>query len=273
MNPEPRSILALSLALLAAVLAHASSRPPLWQSETQTPVHSYSVVRVYPHDPRAFTQGLIYLDGFLYEGTGLRGRSAVRKVRLESGEVVQEHRLAMQYFGEGLTHWNDLLVQLTWQTNLAFVYARETFRVDNTFTYTGEGWGLTQDGEQLIMSDGTAVLRFFDPQAFHETGRLTVRDGPRLVRDLNELEFVRGKIFANVWQTNRLAIIDPSTGHLTAWVDLSGLLTARDRVGPIDVLNGIAYDAEGDRLFVTGKFWPKLFHIKIVQAPAASSPP
>jgi len=226
------------------------------------PVAGYQVVKVYPHDPQAFTQGLVYLDGFLYEGTGLAGRSAIRKVRLDSGEVVQQHRLDPQYFGEGIAVWGNRIAQLTWQSEVGFVYDRATFKPLRRFSYTGEGWGLTYDGRRLVMSDGTATLRYLDPATLKETGRLTVRDGAKPVAHLNELEFIKGELYANVWQTERLARISPKTGQVLGWVDLTGLLDPRDRAG-VDVLNGIAYDAAGDRLFVTGKLWPKLFEIRV----------
>jgi glutamine cyclotransferase len=231
----------------------------------QAPVAGYRVVKVYPHDRQAFTQGLQYVDGVLYEGTGQLGQSGIRKVKLETGEVLQHQPLDAKYFGEGITVWGSTIVQLTWQSELGFVYDRNTFKQLRTFTYPGEGWGLTHDGTRLIMSDGDArgALRFLDPATFKETGRLIVRDGGKPVDDLNELEFVRGEILANVWQTHRIARISPKTGDVTGWIDLSGLLDPRDAVGT-DVLNGIAYDAAGDRLFVTGKWWPKLFEIKIV---------
>ena len=222
----------------------------------------YQVVKVYPHDPQAFTQGLVYLDGFLYEGTGIAGRSALRKIRLDSGEVVQQHRLDPQYFGEGIAVWGNRIAQLTWQSEVGFVYDRATFKPLRRFSYTGEGWGLTYDGRRLVMSDGTATLRYLDPATLKETGRLTVRDGAKPVAHLNELEFIKGELYANVWQTERLARISPKTGQVLGWVDLTGLLDPRDRVG-VDVLNGIAYDAARDRLFVTGKLWPKLFEIRV----------
>jgi glutamine cyclotransferase len=231
-----------------------------------TPVYGYQVVRSYPHDPQAFTQGLTYHDGHLYEGTGLPGRSSIRKVKLESGEVLQIQHLDSQYFGEGIAIWQNALVQLTWQSEIGFVYDRATFQRTRTFTYLGEGWGLTQDGKRLIMSDGQpdGMLRFIDPVSMKETGRIAVRDGNRPVAGLNELEVVKGEIYANVWPTDRLARISPATGRVTGWIDLSGLLSPRDAAG-VDVLNGIAYDAAGDRLFVTGKLWPKLFEIRVIK--------
>ncbi len=231
------------------------------------PVHGYEVVREYPHDPEAFTQGLIFRDGFLYESTGQTGRSSVRKVELETGAVVQRHILAHEHFGEGLTDWGAQLLQLTWVSNVGFVYDLATLKELRRFAFAGEGWGLTHDGTRLIMSDGTPNLRFLDPETFDEQWRLNVRDHNGSVDDLNELEFVKGSVYANVWLTERIAIIAPDTGMVTAWIDLTGL---RPRQGPPgdDVLNGIAYDPAGQRLFVTGKLWPKLFEIRVRPAPS-----
>jgi glutamine cyclotransferase len=229
--------------------------------DLQAPVLSYDIVKSYTHDHDAFTQGLIYRDGFLYESTGLKGRSSLRKVRLETGEVVQRRRVGKRYFAEGMTDWHERLLQLTWETNVGFVYDAKTFAPISRFTYPGEGWGLTHDGARLIMSDGTAALRFLDPDTQRETGRITVTDGARAIERLNELEFVKGEIYANVWLTDRIALIAPSTGRVSAWLDLAGIRGA-PRAGE-DVLNGIAYDAAGDRLFVTGKLWSKLFEIRV----------
>jgi glutamine cyclotransferase len=225
-------------------------------------VYGYEVVNSYPHDPEAFTQGLIFRDGFLFESTGLLGRSTLRKVKLETGEILQRRQVDREYFAEGLTDWGGRLLQLTWQSNIGFVYDLGSFRLTTTFGYRGEGWGLTHDSTRLIMSDGTPILRFLNPATLKETGRITVRDGARPVDALNELEFVKGSILANVWQTDRIAMITPETGTVTGWLDLKGLLTGRDSNGA-DVLNGIAYDAERDRLFVTGKLWPRLFEIRL----------
>jgi glutamine cyclotransferase len=230
-----------------------------------TPVDTYRVVNSYPHDPTAYTQGLIYRDGFLYESTGLNGRSSLRKVRLETGEVVQQRRVDQAHFAEGLADWKDQLVQLTWQSNVAFVYDRASFAPRRTLSYSGEGWGLTSDERRFILSDGTEQLRFLDPETFREIGRVTVTDGTRPVRDLNELEYIRGEVYANVWHTDRIARISPQTGKVTRWIDLRGLMSAGYRLDPEAVLNGIAYDAAGDRLFVTGKLWPRLFEIQIVR--------
>jgi glutamine cyclotransferase len=224
----------------------------------------YRVVRTYPHDARAYTQGLLFRDGVLYESTGLNGRSSLRKVRLETGEILQERAVDATYFAEGLTDWQNRLIQLTWRSNIGFVYDVATFAPIRTFSYPGEGWGLTNDGSRLIMSDGQAAgeLRFLDPSTLRELGRVVVRDNGVPVPALNELEYVKGDVLANVYQTNRICRIDPRTGRVTGWIDLSGLLPPADRAGT-DVLNGIAYDARGDRLFVTGKLWPRLFEIAL----------
>ena len=226
------------------------------------PVYGYQVVRSYPHDRSAFTQGLFFRDGVLYEGTGLNGRSGIRKVRLETGEVLKIQPLSSQYFGEGITEWKGKIVQLTWRAGIGFVYDLDTFEQQRTFMYEGEGWGLTHDNTRIIMSDGSADLRFLDPATLKETGRITVRDQNGPVNELNELEYVKGEIYANVWQTERIARISPQDGRVVGWIDLHGLLTPAERAGT-DVMNGIAYDAAGDRLFVTGKLWPRLFEIKL----------
>ena len=233
-------------------------------AQAATPVDTYRVVNSYPHDSAAYTQGLVYRDGFLYESTGLRGSSSLRKVRLETGEVVQQRRVDQAHFAEGLADWKDQLVQLTWQSNVAFVYDRASFAPRRTFSFSGEGWGLTHDEQRFILSDGTEQLRFLDPETFREIGRVAVADGRTPVRDLNELEYIRGEVYANVWHTDRIARISPQTGRVTRWIDLRGLLPAGYRLDPQAVLNGIAYDAAGDRLFVTGKLWPRLFEIRIV---------
>ena len=230
------------------------------------PVHGFKVVRSYPHDRQAFTQGLEFVDGVLYESTGLNGRSGIRKVNLATGEVLQVQPLDPAYFGEGITVWKNRIVQLTWQSGLGFVYDRQTLQQQRTFRYSGEGWGLTHDDNRLIMSDGseTGTLRLLDPETQRPVGSLTVKDAGRPVPRLNELEYVKGEILANVWQSERVAVISPSTGRVTSWIDLQGLLDARERAG-VDVLNGIAYDAKGDRLFVTGKLWPRIFEIQVVR--------
>lgn len=232
---------------------------------TAVPVSDYRVVNEYPHDPAAFTQGLVYLDGVLYEGTGLEGESTLRRVALETGEVLQSRPLDPRYFGEGIAVVGDRVYQLTWRTGTCFVYDRETFEPLATFAYETEGWGLTTDGERLIMSDGTPRLVFRDPETFAEIGAIDVRYGARPVGNLNELEVVGDEIWANVWQTDLIARIDPATGGVVGWIDLSGLLPA-DAAGsrPVDVLNGIAHDPATGRIFVTGKLWPMLFEIEVV---------
>lgn len=232
-----------------------------------TPVEGYRVIHVYPHDPTAFTQGLVYADGMLYEGTGLRGRSSIRMVDLKTGKVLQEHKLPSQYFGEGLTDWGSNLIELTWQAHIGFVYDRFSFRLLRTFTYPWEGWGLTHDSRHLILSDGTSVLHLLDPKTFQPVGQITVTDQGKPVMELNELEYIRGEIYANVWHSNRIARISPETGKVIEWIDLSGLLPANEKSNAEAVLNGIAYDRKNNRLFVTGKLWPKLFEIRLVPKP------
>jgi glutaminyl-peptide cyclotransferase len=232
------------------------------QQPAAAAVARYQIVHTYPHDPKAFTQGLEYVDGFLYESTGMNGTSGIRRVRLETGEVLQVQPLEDRYFGEGITVFGDSIVQLTWQSQIGFVYDRKTFERTRSFTYTGPGWGLTHDNSRLIMSDGTASLRFLDPNTLKETGRLEVRDAGRPVDKLNELEVVKEEIYANVWQTERIARISPTSGQVLGWIDLHGLLSPAE-AAHADVLNGIAYDEASDRLFVTGKWWPKVFEIRV----------
>jgi len=247
--------LTLALCLLACSLAaHAQ------------PTDTYQVVHAYPHDAQAFTQGLIYLDGHLYESTGIKGQSSLRMEELETGRILEFHEVPSQYFAEGLTDWGSTLIQLTWVTHIALVYDRTTFHQLRTFTYPGEGWGLTQDGTSLILSDGTASLRFLDPATFRELRRITVRDHGAPVTELNELEFIHGQVYANIWHTDRIARIDPASGKVLGWIDLAGLLPKDQRSNPEAVLNGIAWDDQHQRLFVTGKLWPKIFEIKLVPA-------
>ncbi|PYQ79580.1 MAG: glutamine cyclotransferase [Acidobacteria bacterium] len=228
------------------------------------PLYGYRIVNVYPHDAGAFTQGLQYLDGYFYEGTGLNGRSSIRKVTLETGKVLQQRTVPGEFFGEGITVWKNDLFELTWQSHVAFVYDRATFEPKKRFTYPGEGWGLTSDGTNLVMSDGTDELRVLDPVTFAEKRRIKVTAGGIALRNLNELEYMKGEILANIWMTDYVARVAPDSGRVTAYIDLRGLLTATERANT-DVLNGIAYDAKQDRLFVTGKLWPKLFEIKLVK--------
>jgi glutamine cyclotransferase len=237
--------------------AHAVTSEPI-------PVYSYEIVNVYPHDRNAYTQGLVFEDGILYEGTGLRGQSTLRRVALETGAVLQLYALPAQFFGEGVTVFGDKIFQLTWQSNVGFVYDKHSFQLLQQFYYPTEGWGITHDGERLIMSDGTSTLHFLDPETLKEIGRIQVYDSGGPVVRLNELEYVQGEIYANVWQTDRIARIDPDTGQVIAWIELEGLLGPEDLSQPVDLLNGIAYDAQHERLFVTGKKWPELFEIKLI---------
>jgi glutaminyl-peptide cyclotransferase len=230
------------------------------------PVYGYQVVHAYPHDINAFTEGLFFLNGYLYESTGLDGHSSVRKVKLETGQVVQRATLPADMFGEGIAPWNGHLIGLTWKTQLGYVLDLDSFDTQGQFRYPGEGWGLTHDDIELVMSDGTADIRFLNPQTLVETRRIHVTALGKPVDQLNELEWVEGEIYANIWQTDRIARIDPRTGNVVGWIDLKGLLPMKDFIPQhTDVLNGIAYDAATKRLFVTGKFWPRLFEIRLVK--------
>jgi glutamine cyclotransferase len=259
-----RTLGVLAIAAFAVVACTVSAQRP---SQSRTPVSSYRVVNTFPHDPQSYTQGLIFRDGVLFESAGRYGQSSLRKVKLETGEVLQQVRVDSQYFAEGLSEWSGKLIQLTWQHQIGFVYDLPTFTLQRTFRYAGEGWGLTHDGRRLILSDGSDTLRFLDPVTFEVLGRITVRDGTVPVEKLNELEYIRGEIYANVYETDRIARISPSSGRVVGWIDLKGLLSPVYRLPSEAVLNGIAYDAKQDRLFVTGKWWPKLFEIKLDRKP------
>jgi glutamine cyclotransferase len=227
--------------------------------------YGYRIKNIYPHDPQAFTQGLVYEGGFLYESTGLYRRSSVRRVALETGRVVQRLSLPPRFFGEGLTVFDGRLIQLTWRSRTGFVYDKRSFQLQARFHYPTEGWGLTHDGQRLILSDGSSSLYFLDPTTFRETGRIRVFDHRGPVDRLNELEYIGGEIYANVWRTDRIARISPLTGEVVGWIDLSGLLEPNAEHDSVDVLNGIAYDFANERLFVTGKLWPKLFEIELIR--------
>jgi glutamine cyclotransferase len=261
------AIFMLLLALLPQPPLSAQRAPGRRSSSgaERTPVYTYKIVNIFPHDPQAYTQGLVFHDGFLYEGTGLNGRSSLRKVRLETGEVVQKINLAPEYFGEGIALIGDEIVQLTWKAHKGFVYRASDFHLLREFAYPGEGWGLTSHGNEIFMSDGTAEIRVLDGKTLREKRRLKVLDGNKPVLELNELEFVEGEIFANVWQTDRIARISPKTGKVLGWIDLQGLLNPMYRRTPDAVLNGIAYDPATKRLFVTGKLWPNIFEIRLVR--------
>lgn len=242
----------------------ASPAPVDAKTLHEVPSYGYRVLAAYPHDRAAFTEGLVFEDGFLYEGTGLNESSSLRKVALETGAILQRRDLPAEIFGEGITIYRGRIIQLTWQSHVGFLYDKESFELIREFSYPMEGWGIAHDERHLIVSDGTATLHFLDPETFEEIGRIEVHDHHGKVSDLNELEYIKGEIYANVWQTNRIARISPVTGKVTGWIDLQGLLRPKDCENPVDVLNGIAYDAEHDRLFVTGKFWPRLFQIDLV---------
>ncbi|MGC9444581.1 MAG: glutaminyl-peptide cyclotransferase [Candidatus Methanospirareceae archaeon] len=257
-------VITLIVALAGCIESESPVPAPATPFRELTVHYGYRIINVYPHDTTAFTQGLVYEHGYFYEGTGRRGESRLRKVDRKTGEVLKAYQLPAQYFGEGVTIWDDSVIQLTYQSRIGFVYDKETFQLRRTFSYHTEGWGLTHDGRHLIMSDGTATLHFLDPETFEEVKQLEVRDNDTPVMQLNELEFVKGTIFANVWPTDRIVMIAPESGQIVGWIDLTGLLNAEDRLQPLDVLNGIAYDESTDRLFVTGKLWPKLFEIELV---------
>ena len=227
-------------------------------------LYTYKIVNTFPHDPNAFTQGLAWEYGFLYEGTGLPGHSSLRKVELETGKILQSIELPAEYFGEGITIFGDKIIQLTYLSKVGFVYDKDTFELLRQFSYPTEGWGITHDGKNLIMSDGTPTLYLLDPETFETISKIDVYENNTLLWGLNELEFIDGRIYANIWPTDRIAIIAPQTGQVTAMIDLKGLLSGQDISRQVDVLNGIAYDPENRRLFVTGKFWPKLFEIKLI---------
>lgn len=236
--------------------------PPVSQLG-RTPIYSYEVVHVWPHDRGAFTQGLVFLEGGLIESTGLYGRSSLRKVDLETGRVLKQIALPAQYFAEGLAELGGKIYQLTWQNGKGFVYDLKSFRQEQEFSYAGEGWGLATDGHWLILSDGTAQIRFLDPVSFEVKRVITVSDHGRSISYLNELEYVKGEIFANIWKTDYVVRIDPGTGQVLGAINFAGLLAPADYTPETDVLNGIAYDAAGERLFVTGKCWPKLFEVRL----------
>lgn len=263
---------------------NATTRPPVGQ-KTQTansnaatdaaaaaeatdeviPTYSFKIKNTWPHDKRAYTQGLIFLDGILWESTGQYGSSSLRKVELTTGKVIKQIAVPSKYFAEGMTVFQNKVFQLTWQEQKGFIYDPATFQKQGEFDYSGEGWGLTHDGQSLIMSDGTNAIRFLDPSTLKTTRTISVLDHGVPLDKLNELEYIDGEIYANIWQTDRIVRIEPKSGKILGWIDLTGLLKTKERSGEEDVLNGIAYDAAGKRLFVTGKMWPKLFEIEIVK--------
>ena len=256
---EPASGAASDLpAAASAKVQQAEARP------ARATHYDITIVKTYPHDPEAFTQGLIFSEGSLYESTGAYPRnSTLRKVDLETGKVLKDQTLPRQYFGEGLTLWRGKLIQLTWRSGIGFVYERDSFQKWKSSITIAEGWGITHDGNSLIMSDGSSVLRFLDPESYEENGEIEVLDQGIPIHNLNELEYVKGEIFANIWGNDTIAIVSPEHGKVRGWIDLSLLRNALGPVQKAEALNGIAYDAARDRIFVTGKLWPKLFEIKL----------
>jgi glutamine cyclotransferase len=254
----------LTIILVVAVALVISSVILVLLNDNRVPLnYTYEVVKVYHHEQNAFTQGLVIEEGVLYESTGLYGNSTLRRVDLETGNVLQSYALPPEFFGEGITVFGDNILQLTWQSHEGFVYNKHSFALLREFSYPTEGWGITHNGSALIMSDGTANLYFLDPETFQKVGQVEVRDGNASVTNLNELEYINGEVYANIWSTDKIAIINPHTGQVTAWIDLTGIYTPESS-DPNNVLNGIAYDAEGNRLFVTGKRWSQLFEIKVI---------
>jgi glutamine cyclotransferase len=251
----------LTLACVGDTPGVESQQPP--PLADQVPVYTYEVVQSWPHDPQAFTQGLVIYDGVLYESAGLYGQSTLRRVELESGKVKKKTKLENTVFAEGLTLLGDRLYQLSWTNQKGFIYAVKDFTKLGEFAYDGEGWGLATDGTQLILSDGSNSLRFLEPTTGKLVRMVTVMDGHQAIRELNELEFVKGEVWANIWHTDRIARIDPASGKVLGWIDLSGLLPSARQQNAENVLNGIAYDTKNDRIFVTGKRWSRIFEIRV----------
>ena len=252
----------LSLLSSSSLLSFAEENVVNLQS-SPVPVYGYEIINVYPHDKTAFTEGLVYDGKTLYESTGLYGNSTLRQVDLITGRILKMYRLPEEFFGEGLTLGKDQLIQLTWQSRIGFVYNKESFNQNRSFSYPRDGWGLTNDGQRLIMSDGSDALYFLNPNTFDDIGSMRVKDNSNPVDQLNELVFIKGKVYANVYRTGRIAIISPETGEVTGYIDLQGLVHREKNLGDVDVLNGIAYESDKDLLLVTGKLWPELFEIKI----------
>jgi glutaminyl-peptide cyclotransferase len=250
-----RSRFAAKVALTISVLIFPS---------LAAPIHTYKVIAKYPHSTDSYTEGFFYLNDLFYEGTGLNGHSAILVTQPETGKPIQRRDMPPQYFGEGIIDWGPNLLEWTWQTHVGFVLDRTTLHIVKQFHYDGEGWGMTRTANELITSDGTATLRFRNPDTFDETRHIVVKDGSHTIDQLNELEYIKGEIYANIWHSDRIARISPTDGHVIAWIDLTGLLPDNQKINAESVLNGIAYDAKKDRLFVTGKQWPAVFEIKII---------
>jgi glutamine cyclotransferase len=240
-------------------------KTPISATADRVPTYGYEVVHVLPHDPDAFTQGLVFHEGNFLESTGEVGHSSLRRVEIDTGKVLQNVDVSPPYFAEGITLLKGKIYQLTWQHQRGFVYDALTFEKTGEFNYTGEGWGLTNDAQSLILSDGTNRIRFLDPENFQVTKTIAVVDGHTAVVEINELEYIQGEIYANIWHADRIARIDPETGKVVGWINLAGLLAPGEVQDEEAVLNGIAYDEVNGRLFVTGKLWPKLFEIRLTQ--------
>jgi len=263
-----------SLKLLIRRLVCASALTAALSSiscAASAPVASYQIVARFPHSTESYTEGFFYLDGLFYEGTGLNGHSALMAIQPETGKVLQKADLPEKYFGEGIVDWGPNVYEWTWQSHVCFVYDRFSLRLLKQFAYTGEGWGMTHTAREIVTSDGTATLRFRDPATFKETRHLIVTDDGKPIKQLNELEYIKGEIYANVWHSDRIARISPRDGHVIGWIDLTGLLRSDQKINDESVLNGIAYDEKHDRLFVTGKQWPTVFEIRIVNKPSSKT--
>ena len=247
--------------LLLLVGAAVFSLCPL---HAQAPIMHYKIVAKLPHSTENYTEGFFYLDGHFYEGTGLEGHSELLVEDPSTGKVIQRRPLDSSYFGEGIVDWGSNVYEWTWKSHTCFVYDRFSLRPLKQFAYTGEGWGMTRTAKEIITSDGSSILRFRDPDTFQVTRQITVKDGKLPISQLNELEFIKGEIYANVWHEDRIARISPQDGHVIGWIDLAGILPPDQMVNAESVLNGIAYDSQHDRLFVTGKQWPAVFEIKLV---------
>jgi glutamine cyclotransferase len=258
----------MRVACLMTLMTVLACAPATVAQRQAAPVHGFKVVTTFPHDPNAFTQGLVFAGGEFYESTGLNGESSLRRVEISTGRVLQEVRVPDRYFAEGLALVGDELLQLTWQHHIGFVYDRKTFKQKRTFPYTTEGWGIAYDGtSQLVMSDGSDTLAFLDPKSLAVTKTIRVRDAGSPVSQLNELEWIDGEIWANVWTTDRIARVSPDTGQVSSWVSLDSLWPRNQRTPPADVMNGIAYDKATRRIFVTGKKWPRVYQIAVTGAP------
>jgi glutaminyl-peptide cyclotransferase len=253
----------------AALILGGIAATAFGQARADVPEYNVAIVKTYHHDPDAFTEGLLYQDGYLFESTGRNGHSSIRKVALDTGAVVQQQDLDPKYFGEGIVNWKDRLIGLTYKTEIGFVYDLGTFKAISDFHYSGEGWGLTRDGSHVFMSDGTSDLRILDPDTLAERGRIHVTCEGRPIKNINELEWIKGEIYANIWLTNVIVRINPATGDVAGLIDVSSLLALASADRAVDVPNGIAYDAAGDRLFVTGKLWPTLYQITLSPRPNA----